>query len=306
MTKKSWFKGSIHTHTSEVDGDSASQEVVRWYRRHGYDFVVLTDHNRLTRLEPLSGKRRFRRPLVIPGEEVSSEPRMHVSGIGISNPVEPAEDEGEVIATLQANVDAVLSSGGIACINHPNDDWAFDHEEIGQVSGASLLEIFNGVIWCNSFGGPGKLSGEEIWDKVLSAGKVIYGVAVDDAHVFKNFSFDLENPGRGWVMVRAGGLGQDAIVQALASGDFYSSTGVTLTDLAVAEDVISLEIEQEGKFLFKTTFVGHGGTTLAQIAGPQVSYRIRGNEGYIRARVISSFGGMAWTQPVFTTAYAKT
>lgn len=75
------------------------------------------------------------------------------------------------MATLQANVDAVLSSGGIACINHPNDDWAFDHEEIGQVSGASLLEIFNGVIWCNSFGGPRKFGGEEIWDKVLSAGK---------------------------------------------------------------------------------------------------------------------------------------
>ena len=44
----SWFKGNLHTHTLNSDGDSTPDDVVRWYREHGYNFVMLTDHNYLT------------------------------------------------------------------------------------------------------------------------------------------------------------------------------------------------------------------------------------------------------------------
>ena len=43
-----WFKGNTHTHTLNSDGDSTPDDVVRWYREHGYHFLVLTDHNFLT------------------------------------------------------------------------------------------------------------------------------------------------------------------------------------------------------------------------------------------------------------------
>ena len=43
-----WFKGNTHTHTVNSDGDSTPDEVVRWYREHGYNFLVLSDHNYLT------------------------------------------------------------------------------------------------------------------------------------------------------------------------------------------------------------------------------------------------------------------
>jgi len=39
-----WFKGNTHTHTLNSDGDSTPDEVVKWYREHGYHFLVLTDH----------------------------------------------------------------------------------------------------------------------------------------------------------------------------------------------------------------------------------------------------------------------
>lgn len=40
-----WWKGNTHTHTLWSDGDSPPEIVVDWYREHGYDFLVLTDHN---------------------------------------------------------------------------------------------------------------------------------------------------------------------------------------------------------------------------------------------------------------------
>jgi hypothetical protein len=36
-----WFKGNTHTHTLNSDGDSTSDEVVKWYRHHGYNFLSI-------------------------------------------------------------------------------------------------------------------------------------------------------------------------------------------------------------------------------------------------------------------------
>ena len=304
MPKARWYKGNIHTHTTESDGDAEPEVVVRWYRRHGYDFLVLSDHNHLTVLNYGSGKRRFRRPLMVPGEEVSANVMtgtvpVHINGIGVSRVVEPI-DAGDVVSTIQANVDAILEAGGIASINHPNYRWAFDHESIKQVTGASLLEVFNGVPWSNVNGGPGKYSFEEIWDGVLTAGRVIFGVATDDSHNYSDFDpLNMANPGRGWVVVRALELTAKAIVEALASGEFYASTGVTIAELEISRDSIDLDIEQDRENVYTTTFTGRGGVKLAEEAGLGARYRVRGDEGYVRATVWSSSGAKAWTQPLF-------
>ncbi|MCH8089141.1 MAG: PHP domain-containing protein [Chloroflexi bacterium] len=300
-----WFKGNIHTHTNKSDGDSDPEPVVRWYRRNGYDFLVLTDHNHLTLLDYGSKKRRFRRPLMIPGEELSvqisnGKTAIHLNGIGITRMVEPI-DAGDVVSTLQANIDAVRRAGGIASINHPNYTWAFDDRHIVQVAGASLLEIFNGNSVTNVYGGGGHPSYEEIWDRVLSAGRPIFGVAVDDSHHFKgDFKPSLANPGRGWVVVEAPALEPAAIIDALEKGDFYSSTEVILEELKVEPGSIELRIRQEWDFIYETSFIGHGGRVLSQEYGTEARYIIRGDEGYVRAQVKSSQGGKAWTQPVFT------
>ena len=85
---------------------------------------------------------------MIPGEEVSvelnrGETSIHLGAIGIRSYVEPV-DAGDIVPTLQANIDAVHAAGGIVSLNHPNYTWAYDDRHIVQVSGANLLEIFNG------------------------------------------------------------------------------------------------------------------------------------------------------------------
>jgi hypothetical protein len=40
-----WYRGNTHTHTLWSDGDAAPEAAIDWYVRHGYDFLVLSDHN---------------------------------------------------------------------------------------------------------------------------------------------------------------------------------------------------------------------------------------------------------------------
>jgi len=40
-----WYRGNTHLHTYLSDGRAFSEEAVQLYKDHGYDFLVLTDHN---------------------------------------------------------------------------------------------------------------------------------------------------------------------------------------------------------------------------------------------------------------------
>src|SRR5688500_5018019 len=88
-----WYKGNTHSHTLNSDGDSTPDEVVRWYREHGYRFLVLTDHNFLTSVDGLNAlhgaDEQF---LVIKGEEVTdtfSGKSLHINGLDVSRTVPP-------------------------------------------------------------------------------------------------------------------------------------------------------------------------------------------------------------------------
>ena len=88
-----WYKGNTHTHTLNSDGDSTPDEVARWYREHGYQFLVLSDHNFLTSVDGLNAlhgaDERF---LLIRGEEVTDgfggKP-IHVNGLALDRLVTP-------------------------------------------------------------------------------------------------------------------------------------------------------------------------------------------------------------------------
>jgi len=43
-----WWKGNLHTHTLWSDGDDYPEMVVEWYKKHGYNFLGLSDHNILS------------------------------------------------------------------------------------------------------------------------------------------------------------------------------------------------------------------------------------------------------------------
>ena len=71
MGAQRWFKGNNHAHTRESDGDADPEAVVKWYREHAYDFLVLADHNHLTILDDGSDPANAPGLLMIPGEELT-------------------------------------------------------------------------------------------------------------------------------------------------------------------------------------------------------------------------------------------
>lgn len=42
--RKKWYKGNLHTHSTNSDGRLSPEEVIGLYREEGYDFLALTDH----------------------------------------------------------------------------------------------------------------------------------------------------------------------------------------------------------------------------------------------------------------------
>ena len=297
-----WYKGNTHTHTLNSDGDSTPADVVTWYRENRYNFLFLTDHEYVNNVEALNGVYgRTGSFIVLSGQEVTDafeKKPYHMNALGISKVVMPNRLPGAV-ETLQKNIDDVVAAGGVAQVNHPNFGWALTADQLTKLNGYSLLEIHNGHPLVNNKGGGGVQSAEEMWDGVLSFGKTVFGVADDDSHFFKRIGdLSAPTPGQGWIYVRATELTQKAIVDALRRGDFYASTGVELSDYQASPRQIVLTIKELPSSKYRIQFIGRGGRILNEVLSSPATYVIKGDEGYVRARIFESNGKMAWTQPV--------
>ena len=297
-----WYKGNLHTHTVNSDGDSTPDDVVRWYRERDYQFLVLTDHNYLTSVDGLNAVHgaddKF---LVVKGEEVTGrvgDKPVHVNGLDVGRFV-PLPGGASVPEMMQRMVDAIRDTGGVPSINHPNFGWAISPDELGQVQRTKLFEVFNGHPTVNSQGGGGVPGLEETWDRILSSGKMLYGIAVDDAHYFKRPEDPAApRPGKGWVYVRSSRLEPRALLEALERGDFYSSTGVQMSSVEASASSLTLAVKAEPASKYRIQFIGRQGRILSEATTPVATYTFTGDEGYVRAKVMESNGKMAWIQPV--------
>lgn len=314
-----WFRGNTHTHTLQSDGDSPPDSAARWYRDHGYNFLFITDHEKLTDPTPLNAK--YSVPgkyLLIPGQEVTQRVsdsthadkirQAHVNSLGPSRVVMPQGEKGlaKGITMKQGyatNLAAIREAGGIAQINHPNFRWSVRLSDLLDVPDSTLFEVLNAHTGVNNEGdGANVPSTEALWDSLLSRGKVLFAVGDDDMHSMKPGdadSYELTRPGRSWIVVRADTLTAPAILSAMRRGDFYASNGVMFKDIAVTPQQIRVTIQQVYDYRYRTEFIGRNGKVLATVSGLDATYTIRGTEGYVRARVTDSNGARALTQATF-------
>jgi hypothetical protein len=294
-----WYKGNLHSHSINSDGDSPPYELVAWYKRNGYHFLAITDHNTFT--DPgLFDSNPNDNFLLIGAEEITNAKTVHVNAIGI-NRVIPAQTGDSATALLQASIDAVREQGGVPLINHPNFLWAFTAAEMKPLKRTGLLEIASAHPIVNHAGDGKVPSTEQMWDELLTSGMRIWAAAVDDSHHFRGeFSATQANPGGAWVSVRASALTRDAIVAALDGGEFYASTGPEIRD--IRRDDLALIVElapATNQRRYRVVFIGDGGRVLSTSYENPARYTYAGSEKYVRARVEDSNGLRAWTQPAF-------
>jgi hypothetical protein len=284
--------------------------------------------------------------LLIQGEEITDsfdDRPLHVNATNLEAEIEP-QGGTSVREVLQNNIDAVLEQRDetgrpmFPHVNHPNFVWAVTVEDLIALEGERFFEVYNGHPQVHNEGDHEHPSTERMWDILLttrlSEGRqIMFGLATDDAHDYLEFRTSTPNPGRGWIMVRAPELTAAALIAAMERGDFYSSSGVTLRDVRREGDLVRVEIEPREGITYTTQFIGTRrgydtrsipvvnaagdtlsrrysddvGQILAEVAGPVAEYRFRGDELYVRAKVVSSRAKenpyrvgeveTAWTQP---------
>jgi hypothetical protein len=263
----------------------------------------------------------------------------------------PPQGGSSVYEVMQNNIDAVLAQRTLTGqpmfphLNHPNFGWGVAAEDLMRVRGEKFFEVYNGHPQVHNDGDARHPGTERIWDialtfRIAELGlEPFFGLAVDDSHHYHFNHTTNSNPGRGWVMVRAPQLTKHHLIAALEAGDFYASTGVELKDLQVTNNQISISIQEQAGITYTTLFLGTRkdfdrrmvpgktppgnawpinniysdeiGTVLASVDGKEASYKFKGDELYVRAKVISSKTKynpgqtgeleLAWTQPVIPT-----
>ncbi|MDA1143298.1 MAG: CehA/McbA family metallohydrolase [Planctomycetota bacterium] len=278
LTNGEWLRGNLHTHTTNSDGSNRPQHVINDYARRGYDFLAISDHDIYT--SPKDYKQwNDKGMILLPGNEVSAN-GPHILHVGADRFVEP-------VARRQELINSIASGKGLAVIAHPNWLNAFDGTPITQLQewvGYHGLEIYNGLI--------GRLPGSPYctnkWDILLSQGRRLWGFAHDDSHADQDV-------GRGWDMVYAKKRTAGGILEALAAGSFYASSGVTISSIKVRGMQITIETENASRIVA----VGNYGVRQACVDDSRIQFDVPEGLKYVRFECWGDGEKFAWTQPFF-------
>lgn len=315
-----WLKGAMHVH-AKPSGDSTEPipNVIAWYEKRGYDFIFLTDHNKVSEIDATTqtpGQIALRPPdagklIVMSGIELTHNPtnciprgddqgrcRIHVNLLGpTARPIGkvdwPDRKRHDRLAKYASALAQQRLLGGLAQINHPNWLWGMTSSLLAELatSGFTLVEIHNAAFSAWDAGDATHPTTEAIWDGALAMGATLWGVASDDAHAYRGTGS--YPAGGAWVVVRAT-RDPEAILAAVAAGHFYASTGVVLDRVSVTKDEYTIEAaNQPGMIAIEWI---ENGKPVATIRGPRAT-RALPARGYLRARITRTDGARAWVQP---------
>lgn len=208
--------------------------------------------------------------ILLQGEEISDrfeKKPIHMNATNIKQLIRPLGGQS-VVETINNNLRAAEDQASktgreiMVHLNHPNFGYGVTAEELAQVVSEQFFEVYNGHPGIRHLGDEDHPSVERLWDiantiriSQLNAAPLM-GVGTDDSHKYHGTTGS--RPGRGWIMVRSKYLTPDYLIKAVKRGDFYASSGVTLSNVSVNEqsDQLQLVIEPEDGTTYKTQFIG--------------------------------------------------
>jgi hypothetical protein len=285
-----WLRGNLHSHSTRSDGERDPQAVIDDYAARGYGFLMLSDHDICSSREEC-GVWSERGMILIPGNEISAQ-GPHLLHVDADRHIKPLRSRQEILNQINACGFASESNGkrgrGFAVINHPNWHGNFNHctiEQLREWAGYVGLEIYNGVI--------SRLDGSPYatnkWDILLNDGRRVWGFANDDSHAARG---DVE---LGWNTAYVKEHTLDGVIDALVSGRFYPSTGVTITGIHVDGDKIRIETENAQRIVaLKNT-----GQRFAVADASSIEVSVPPKAKYVRFECWGPGEKFAWTQPFF-------
>ncbi|GIV19205.1 MAG: phosphotransferase [Armatimonadota bacterium] len=269
-----WLKGNLHAHTTLSDGELPPDDMLDAFVRRGYDFVALTDHD----VVALPNEQHPPQILFLPGVEHSAQ--QHILRINVASTL-PHD------LSYQSVIDLTVQEGGLVILNHPNWGENFDHWRDTQLLHLERyhgIEIYNNVIEYLE----GSSYALDRWDRLLSAGKQVWGYANEDTHRTLQI-------GSAWNAVNVRERSKEAVLEALKEGRFYASTGVVIEEITV-EDSIYRVRTQNARELRLVTLQGQ---VIERVSGSQAVFSLSKARIYARVEALGEGQARAWTQPVF-------
>lgn len=311
-----WYKGNLHSHTTNSDGKLTPEEAVRLFRAHGYSFLCFSEHDLYTDYRKEFDCEDF---IILPGLEASAtlldenkRPLKvhHIHGIlGTKTMQEEAKNQlfvhGEAIipdrargswngaAKAQELADYLKSRGCITTYNHPI--WSrVTAEEFIHTEGIWALEIFN----YNTVNESNTGFDTTYWDLMLRQGKQIAAIATDDNHNEGLF----DDACGGYIVVKAPTLTHEDILQNMLQNNYYSSAGPEIYDWGIRDGVVYVECSPVYRIDFITGNHVNDGTAAVCKSYEEImeraDYMLRGDESYVRVQCTDKYGRTAWSNPL--------
>jgi hypothetical protein len=223
-TEEGWYKGELHSHSTESDGKYPVSTVLQAAGDAGLDYLSLTDHITVSQWHKLN-------PLVnnqlalIRACEVTSLHQGHANLHGIQEWVDVFVDRPG--NGMNRAADAAHAQGGLFCVNHPfSGDLGWRADDFDW-SRADLMEIYHNLE------GPNNDSQLPLWDHHLRVGRRLVGVGGIDSH---DPFVGIHRLGELVTWVHAPELSERGIIEGLRGGRVYVSRGPELRFTAVASN----------------------------------------------------------------------
>lgn len=218
-----WLRCQFHAHTTNSDGEPSPAELCDHYADLGFDVLAITDHWHVTGVD-------HERIVVIPSSELTADaPTAHDEAEVLALGVAELPEAMEPFPTVEALAAWIVEKGGVPFLCHPY--WSgLRAEDVLAAPSLAGIEIWNG--------GSEVMQGNGLstahWDDVLQQGRMVTGLATDDCHT------PGEDSGFGWTWVLARERSEAAVIEALASGRFYASSGPKLRDVVIEETAVTV------------------------------------------------------------------
>ena len=277
-----WVRGGFHCHTVNSDGGLSPEETLARYRKAGYGCVGITDHRKVT------STTQFSTGSFVAIDSIEAGAQPDVIGVGATGPVDQQPSFCDKVCAL-------ARQGAFTIAAHPTYSAAMPEVYL-SCPGLTAIEIFNAyceVAYANGYA-------TELWDMVLGAGKRIWGVAADDAHLNEKKRY-YSDVGHGWVEIWTEHLSAPDILNALRKGAFYSTQGPRFGSFTVEESRIAFECTPVRQVRWRTRGkCGHveypaGPEGLTQSSMPKWF----APRGYVRIELVDAAGLKAWSNPFF-------
>jgi hypothetical protein len=222
-----WLRCALHAHTNRSDGELTPRDLAGHYARAGYDVLAITDHWRIGGDDSVDGI------LVVPSVELNcilpGARDGHVLGYGVEADENELHELAKEHADLVAIADWIEAHSGVAYLAHPY--WTgVTPGTLELPANVVGIEVFNAG--CELEIGRGLAAVH--WDELLESGRLCPAIATDDSH-HPGFDSDLA-----WTWVKAPARSQAAVLEALANGSAYSSSGPRIHDIHLEDGAVEV------------------------------------------------------------------